>query len=418
MNAAFAAETCRLFADVAASLPEVNLHGDAHVEQFAVTSLGSGLTDFDDCTRGDAVIDLVRFGTSLLLDGPREGLGEGGGALRGRLSEGLPLGPSRRGLDALAGPGHEDQGRLQVGPRAHAAPGRRPHRQGSPPAGRVRGRGPAVRRARPVRPGPARVVLRGQTDRVGHHGDRQRARREVPDHLRGRHPRRGGRPGGGGEADPGPERQPLPAHGRGRVAHPGRPAIDRLRAFCLRGGGPSRDEVLLDARLDGRLPGGAHRLGHPLASRPARGGARRRAADGPRAPQAAGRGAGQEPAERRTSTRSSRSRRACAPQFDRWRGRRRPRGWPSSRRRRGGSSEAGGGGAGGDRERGSGGTAFFGALRERTRRERTGTDRNGTDWNGTERTDGQVRGVLRTPRCVTKPRPSRGRRRRGRRRGP
>jgi hypothetical protein len=79
-NAGFAAETCRLFADVAASLPEVNLHGDAHVEQYAVTSLGRGLTDFDDCSRGAAVIDLVRFGSSLLLaarekgfpgDGPR-----------------------------------------------------------------------------------------------------------------------------------------------------------------------------------------------------------------------------------------------------------------------------------------------------------------------------------------------------------
>ena len=67
VNAAFAAETCRLFSDVVASLPEVNLHGDSHVEQYSVTSLGRGLTDFDDCTRGEAVIDLVRFGASLLL---------------------------------------------------------------------------------------------------------------------------------------------------------------------------------------------------------------------------------------------------------------------------------------------------------------------------------------------------------------
>ncbi|HSD65509.1 MAG TPA: DUF2252 family protein [Vicinamibacteria bacterium] len=67
VNAAFAGETCRLFSDVAASMPEVNLHGDAHVEQYAVTSIGRGLTDFDDCTRGKAVIDLVRFGSSLLL---------------------------------------------------------------------------------------------------------------------------------------------------------------------------------------------------------------------------------------------------------------------------------------------------------------------------------------------------------------
>src|SRR5512139_2936136 len=73
VNAPFAAETCRLFTDVAASLPEVNLHGDAHVEQYAVTSLGRGLTDFDDCTRGKAVIDLVRFGSSLLLAAREKG---------------------------------------------------------------------------------------------------------------------------------------------------------------------------------------------------------------------------------------------------------------------------------------------------------------------------------------------------------
>src|SRR5512143_2564225 len=73
VNAAFAEETCRLFADVAESLPEVNLHGDAHVEQYAVTSLGRGLTDFDDCTRGKAVIDLVRFGASLLLAAREKG---------------------------------------------------------------------------------------------------------------------------------------------------------------------------------------------------------------------------------------------------------------------------------------------------------------------------------------------------------
>ena len=73
VNAAFAAATCRLFADVAESMPEVNLHGDAHVEQYAVTSLGRGLTDFDDCTQGKAVIDLVRFGTSLLLAAREKG---------------------------------------------------------------------------------------------------------------------------------------------------------------------------------------------------------------------------------------------------------------------------------------------------------------------------------------------------------
>jgi hypothetical protein len=46
VNTGFARETCRLFADVADSLPEVNLHGDAHVEQYAATSHGRGFTGF------------------------------------------------------------------------------------------------------------------------------------------------------------------------------------------------------------------------------------------------------------------------------------------------------------------------------------------------------------------------------------
>lgn len=63
----FAKRVCALFSDVLASLPTVNLHGDAHLEQFAVTSTGFGLVDFDDATAGPAVIDLVRFGVSLRI---------------------------------------------------------------------------------------------------------------------------------------------------------------------------------------------------------------------------------------------------------------------------------------------------------------------------------------------------------------
>jgi hypothetical protein len=77
VNAGFAAETCRMFEDVAAAFPEVNLHGDAHVEQYTVTSLGRGLSDFDDCTRGLPVIDLVRFGTSLVLAAREKGWADG-----------------------------------------------------------------------------------------------------------------------------------------------------------------------------------------------------------------------------------------------------------------------------------------------------------------------------------------------------
>ena len=67
INAPFAEATCGLFSDVVDQLPEVNLHGDAHIEQYTVTNLGRGLSDFDDCTRGKAVIDLVRLGTSILI---------------------------------------------------------------------------------------------------------------------------------------------------------------------------------------------------------------------------------------------------------------------------------------------------------------------------------------------------------------
>ena len=73
VNVAFAGETCRLFSADVARLPDVNLHGDAHVEQYAVTNLGRGLSDFDDCTRGKAVIDLVRFSASLLLAAREKG---------------------------------------------------------------------------------------------------------------------------------------------------------------------------------------------------------------------------------------------------------------------------------------------------------------------------------------------------------
>lgn len=73
VNSAFAGETCRLFADVVEGMPEVNLHGDAHIEQYTVTNLGRGLSDFDDCTRGKAVIDLVRLGTSVLIAAREKG---------------------------------------------------------------------------------------------------------------------------------------------------------------------------------------------------------------------------------------------------------------------------------------------------------------------------------------------------------
>jgi hypothetical protein len=63
----FTALICQRFADRAAAVPTVTLHGDAHLEQYAVTDRGRGLSDFDDSTTGSALIDLARFATSVEL---------------------------------------------------------------------------------------------------------------------------------------------------------------------------------------------------------------------------------------------------------------------------------------------------------------------------------------------------------------
>lgn len=75
-NLPFSQEVCRRFEAEVAEAPTINLHGDAHVEQYAVTELGRGMTDFDDSSLGPAVLDLVRFGTSLRLACGQEACGE------------------------------------------------------------------------------------------------------------------------------------------------------------------------------------------------------------------------------------------------------------------------------------------------------------------------------------------------------
>jgi uncharacterized protein (DUF2252 family) len=60
INRAWIARACQAFADLP-DVPVVRLHGDAHVEQFAVTETAWGLVDFDDSARGPQFIDLVRF---------------------------------------------------------------------------------------------------------------------------------------------------------------------------------------------------------------------------------------------------------------------------------------------------------------------------------------------------------------------
>jgi hypothetical protein len=81
VNRPFVEAVCGLFDDVQGRLPEASLHGDAHVEQYAVTSLGRGLTDFDDSARGPFVVDLVRFGVSLELVARENGWSDAQGAI-------------------------------------------------------------------------------------------------------------------------------------------------------------------------------------------------------------------------------------------------------------------------------------------------------------------------------------------------
>jgi uncharacterized protein (DUF2252 family) len=92
INRAWTARVCEAFSDVT-DPPIVRLHGDAHVEQFAVTKDGWGLTDFDDSTRGPAYVDIVRFLGSVDLATRERGWTHERDALWDRFFEGY-----RRGL--------------------------------------------------------------------------------------------------------------------------------------------------------------------------------------------------------------------------------------------------------------------------------------------------------------------------------
>jgi hypothetical protein len=61
VNRPWIARVCEIVHSEFATLPVVQLHGDAHVEQFAVSADAWGLEDFDDSARGPAVVDIVRF---------------------------------------------------------------------------------------------------------------------------------------------------------------------------------------------------------------------------------------------------------------------------------------------------------------------------------------------------------------------
>src|SRR5262245_24634080 len=92
INRVWTERVCEAFADTP-DLPIVRLHGDAHVEQFALTKDAWGLDDFDDSARGPAVIDLVRYLGSIDLAARQRGWTRHRDALWARFLEGY-----RRGL--------------------------------------------------------------------------------------------------------------------------------------------------------------------------------------------------------------------------------------------------------------------------------------------------------------------------------
>jgi uncharacterized protein DUF2252 len=60
-----ALRTCAGFRDLRWQLPVVAVHGDAHIEQFVVTSTSYGLEDYDQSGFGPLVVDLVRYAASI-----------------------------------------------------------------------------------------------------------------------------------------------------------------------------------------------------------------------------------------------------------------------------------------------------------------------------------------------------------------
>src|SRR5688572_32998022 len=61
VNRPWITRVCDDLASDLRDLPIVRLHGDAHVEQFAMAQDAWGLDDFDDSAQGPAAIDIVRF---------------------------------------------------------------------------------------------------------------------------------------------------------------------------------------------------------------------------------------------------------------------------------------------------------------------------------------------------------------------
>ena len=88
----FAQAVCRRFADDMDFLGLVNLHGDAHLENYSITDRQRGLADFDDAAAGPLVLDLVRFGVSIHLASQALGIADQADAVVSSLIEGYRSG--------------------------------------------------------------------------------------------------------------------------------------------------------------------------------------------------------------------------------------------------------------------------------------------------------------------------------------
>ena len=114
LNKDWAARVCEAFREDLPSLPTAILHGDAHLEQYALTATAHGLDDFDDAAHGPSVIDLVRFLGSVDLVARRRGWT----AERERLFDRFFDGYARALVDpAYQPPAPEVMARLRARPR-------------------------------------------------------------------------------------------------------------------------------------------------------------------------------------------------------------------------------------------------------------------------------------------------------------
>lgn len=75
-NRPFVDVVCAHYGKTIPSMPLVHVHGDAHLEQYAVAAEGRGLADFDASAIGPPIIDLARFATSLVLAMPNDPIGQ------------------------------------------------------------------------------------------------------------------------------------------------------------------------------------------------------------------------------------------------------------------------------------------------------------------------------------------------------